>query len=86
LALLPTVLFFSLDAYYLTLEKGFREAYNLFVEKVHLMQVTTKDLYSVSTEGDVNKHIRDALKSFSIWGFYLGVLILIIISRFIVLA
>ena len=32
LALIPSLLFFYLDAYYLTHEKAFRDAYNAFVQ------------------------------------------------------
>ncbi len=35
LALLPTLMFFLLDTYYLAFEKGFRDSYKDFVLKVH---------------------------------------------------
>lgn len=35
LALIPTMLFFVLDACYLGLERGFRNAYNNFIQKLH---------------------------------------------------
>ena len=35
IALLPTFVFGALDAYYLALEKAFRNSYNEFISKVH---------------------------------------------------
>lgn len=85
ITMLPTILFLALDAYYLTLEKGFRNSYNNFAKKIHDGSLNAKDLYSVSPAGNMYKHRRAALKSFSVWGFYLGLIILIIIARYVVL-
>lgn len=85
LALLPTALFAFLDTYYLELEKGFRESYNQFVKKLHESCLAAEDLYSVKPAGDTYKHRRAALSSFSIWGFYLGLIILITLARYVVL-
>lgn len=85
IALLPTILFLSLDSYYLALEKGFRESYNRFVTKIHENGLSPDDLYSVRPSGNMNKHQFDALKSFSVWGFYGGLILLLIIARYVVL-
>lgn len=85
IALLPSVLFLALDTYYLTLEKAFRESYNEFVKKVHESSLTPDDLYSVNPSGNIYKHRRDALASFSVWGFYLGLILLIVLTRYVVL-
>jgi len=85
IALLPTILFLLLDIYYLALEKGFRARYNEFIEKLHSGKIVTKDLYSVSPHGNMWKHRINALKSFSVWGFYGGVILLIILTRYFVL-
>jgi hypothetical protein len=85
LAMLPAILFFTLDAYYLTLEKGFRHSYNLFVNKIHTGELCAEDLYSVEPSGDTYMHRRKALKSFSIWGFYIGLVALIFLARYVVL-
>lgn len=71
LALIPTFLFFALDAYYLAMEKGFRNAYNSFVQKVHEGTLATADLYCVEPEGQASGLQLEAFKSFSVWGFYL---------------
>ena len=70
LALIPILFFVMLDAYYLAMEKGFREAYNQFVSKLHGGQLTGSDLFSVIPAGNKSSLQWDALKSFSIWGFY----------------
>lgn len=85
IALLPTILFLFLDAYYLTLEKGFRESYNVFVKSLHAGSLCAEDLYAVMPAGDTYKHRKASLASFSIWGFYLGVIFLVIIARYVVL-
>lgn len=85
LALIPTFLFFTLDAYYLAMEKGFRNSYNTFVRKVHCGKLIADDLYSVRPEGESTKLQIEAFKSFSIWGFYLVLAVLIGLARFFVL-
>lgn len=85
LAFIPTVLFLALDSYYLALEKGFRKSYNKFVEKVHSSELTPKDLYSVSPSGNSKALLVEALKSFSVWGFYIVLAVLIWLSRSVVL-
>jgi carbon starvation protein CstA len=56
----PIVLFFALDAYYLGLERLFRDVYNGFVRKLH--------------EGT-------ATGSFSIWPFYLLLIIMLLLVK-----
>ncbi len=85
LAFLPTILFLALDAYYLALERAFRSAYNSFVRKLHRNKVTVDDVYSVIPKGDMSKHQLDALRSFSIWGFYSMLAVLVVIAERIVL-
>ncbi|MHA1772700.1 MAG: hypothetical protein ACTSXO_01055 [Candidatus Heimdallarchaeota archaeon] len=85
IALLPTILFLALDSYYLASEKGFRESYNLFVVKIHGKGLFPSDLYSVKPAGDMKKHQIDSMKSFSVWGFYGGLVLLLIIARYVVL-
>ena len=85
IALFPAILFACLDVYYLALEKGFRNSYNDFIMKLHTGQVTTEDLYSVMPIGKTLALQVAALKSFSIWGFYLPLVGLVAIARWIVL-
>lgn len=86
IALLPTVVFAALDAYYLALEKAFRNSYNAFIKKLHNQQLIEEDLYSVAPVGNMNKLQMESLKSFSIWGFYLSLAVLIGVTKSIALA
>lgn len=86
ITLLPTLLFAALDAYYLGLEKGFRNAYDKFIYKLHRHELTETDLYSVKPVGSISKLQMESLKSFSIWGFYVSLIVLIALTRFVAIA
>ena len=85
IAILPTFLFMCLDIYYLALEKGFRASYSIFVRKLHDGSISSEDLYSISPEGNQSMHQWKSFKSFSVWGFYIGLLVLIAITKSVVL-
>ncbi len=86
IALLPTFLFLALDAYYLALEKSFRASYNDFVRKVHAGQAVPDDLFAVQPKGSESAHQRAALASFSVWGFYGTLAVLLEVARRLVLS
>lgn len=77
IALIPVLLFFFLDTYYLALERGFRDVYNDFVQKLHNNAVTTQDLFEVKPLRDFSlyKTILKAAFSPAIAPFY-GILTL----------
>jgi hypothetical protein len=79
LAVIPTLLFLFLDAYYLALEKGFRTSYRSFVTKLHAGKLQADDLYEVVPEGSILPGIFKALLSLSVWPFYttLGLMIFV---------
>lgn len=85
IALLPTIVFAALDAYYLALEKAFRNSYNQFIAKLHKKQLTEQDLYSVLPVGDMTNLQIEACKSFSVWGFYVSLFVLIAVTKTIAL-
>ena len=85
LALIPTFLFLVLDAYYLALEKGFRNAYDAFVRKVHDGTLQPDDLYSVKAVGKMSSLQGESLRSFSVWGFYGVIAVMIVLARWVVL-
>ncbi len=71
IALAPTVLFYLLDAYYLSLERGFRNSYNSFVRLLHDGQATASELFAVSPKGSVWRGTLWAMfLSFSVPPFY----------------
>lgn len=78
--LVPLVLFFSLDVYYLALEKAFRDSYNSFVKKVHSRELVPQDLYWIETKGQISLQQLRSICSFSVWGFYLGLTLMTILA------
>ncbi len=86
IALLPTLLFLALDAYYLALEKSFRASYNDFVRKVHSGLAVPDDLFAVQPKGSESMHQRSALASFSVWGFYGTLALLVAVAHSLVLS
>jgi len=81
IAFLPTLVFAALDAYYLALEKAFRNAYNEFISKLHSKSLTESDLYAVAPKGNMSALQWQAFKSFSVWGFYTSLAVLIFITK-----
>ncbi len=56
IALVPTVLFLALYAYFLALEKAFRASYTDFVKKLHSGGAKAEDLYSIAPMGSHSRH------------------------------
>lgn len=81
IAFLPALVFAALDAYYLALEKAFRNAYNEFISKLHKQTLIEADLYSVLPKGSMSKLQWQSIKSFSVWGFYSSLVVLIFITK-----
>lgn len=79
IALIPALLFLILDTYYLALERGFRGAYNGFVDRLHGRKITPSDLYTIAPDGSIPKHFGASLGSFSIWPFYPTLVVMILI-------
>ncbi|MGD0856247.1 MAG: hypothetical protein ABSA18_10640 [Dehalococcoidia bacterium] len=85
IAIVPTILFLFLDTYYLALEKGFRDAYNDFISKLHSQQINSTDLFAVEPKGALWRLLLSSLISFSIWPFYVMLFVMIYIVKGIVL-
>lgn len=85
IAVIPTVLFLVLDAYYLALEKGFRDSYNAFIDKLHRGAIQASDLYAVVPSGPLLKQFLRSLLSFAVWPFYLTLLAMIYLAKTLVL-
>lgn len=81
IAMFPTIVFAALDAYYLALEKAFRNSYNDFISKLHKKALTENDLYSVVPKGNMSHLQFESIKSFSVWGFYISLAVLIVITK-----
>lgn len=81
IALAPAVLFYVLDAYYLMLERRFRNSYSNFVDRLRLGQVTTSDLYAVVPNGSTARVMLWAMfRSFSVFPFYIVVIATILLA------
>ncbi|RKR72093.1 hypothetical protein [Marinobacter nauticus] len=85
IALVPIFLFLALDSYYLALEKAFRDSYNEFICKLHEQRICSEDLYSVVPKGNMTNHQIAALKSFSVWGFYVCLGVMVYLAKELVL-
>jgi len=85
IALIPTILFFVLDTYYLTLEKKFRDSYDTFIKKLHEGEVIASDLFAISLKGNSVKVFVESISSFSIWLFYVALLATVLIAQAVVL-
>lgn len=70
-ALVPTLLFLVLDAYYLALERAFRESYGGFVNKLNLGGLSLRDIYEIEPVGMGLVLVARCLGSVSVWLFYL---------------
>ena len=81
IALVPAIVFYMLDAYYLALERGFRKSYNGFVGKVHSGQASSSDLYTVAPTGSTGLGTLWAMyRSFASLPFYLAVVTTILLA------
>lgn len=80
IALMPSVLFLCLDAYYLALERGFRNAYNNFIEKLHNENLIASDLFVVAPQGGLWRLFFQSLASFSVLPFYLVLIAMIYLA------
>jgi len=81
LALLPTLLFLVLDAYYLALERMFRASYKSFIKKLHQKKIESEDLFVITPQGELFKNVWFSVWSFSVWPFYGTLLVTTILVR-----
>lgn len=84
LAVVPTLLFFALDAYYLGLERMFRASYKDFIRKLHNKSLVTDDLFIIKPLGEQTKITLESLISPSVFPFYGCLLFTIFIVRYII--
>lgn len=85
IAIIPAILFLVLDTYYLSLEKGFRESYNIFIKKLHHENIIASDLYVISPPKSMHKIYWKSIISFAIWPFYLTLLAMIFITELLII-
>ena len=85
LAIIPILLFFFLDTYYLALEQRFRNAYNSFIDRLHERKLESADLYAVVPQGKPMQTFFAKILSPSIWPFYLVLVVLTLLAMFFVI-
>jgi len=84
LAMIPTLLFFFLDAYYLGLERGFRDLYNKFIQKLHSGNAQIEDTFIVSPGGGTLHIIGltfNGFYSMSVWPFYAVLICMVLVAK-----
>lgn len=84
IAAIPIPAFLFLDAYYLGLERGFRDSYNTFVSRYCSGSLKQEDIFCISPARDVTWLRLEAFTSFSILGFYVPLVILVAVVKVIV--
>ena len=77
----PVILFAFLDAYYLSLEKDFRNLYQNTIEKLNSGDLQETDIFVIQLNGKPfirAGNVLCGLKSFAVWPYY-GTLLAIIV-------
>ena len=87
IALIPIVLFFLLDSYYLGQERSFRDIYNKFISDLHSGNVETDRIFVLKPLKGMNvvNSLFASSISFSVYPFYLTLVLTVIIARFLIL-
>lgn len=83
-ALLPLIMFFLLDCYYLSLESAFRKKYDTFVQRLHNGKAKADELFVLKPDGPRHPRFRDlaiAACSFSIYPFYIILAVAIVLVQ-----
>lgn len=77
-----------MDTYYLAFERMYRKKYNSFVKKLNDCQIEEKEIYNMNPKNTDLKYevfavMLDAVKSFSVIGFYILFICITILLKFI---
>ena len=80
IAIVPTLLFLCLDAYYLALERAFIRSQNTFVDKLHKGELEAVDVYRIDPSGMGLLPVGRCLASVSIWLFYALVIVTVLLA------
>jgi len=88
--LLPTLILFVLDAFYLSLERDFREMYDQFVDSLAAGEIDASDLFKMKPPNGLLHRLKATGKAFgsvSVWPFYLlvaaAMVLTVTVSRFV---
>ena len=84
ITLIPVLLFFFLDAYYLGLERDFRSLYNTFIRNLHAGNISADEVFTISVDGSfahTADSVASSMLSLSIFPFYTLLLIVLVVAR-----
>ncbi len=70
IAVVPATIFWVLDAYYLALERGFRDSYDNFVRRFRSEKLSRDDLFEIRAEHAGRRHFLGSLCTMSTLPFY----------------
>ncbi len=85
ISVVPIILFFLLDAYYLGLERRFRDVYNGFIKKLHAGTATVEDVFIVTLGKGAWKTLSTTFSAFlsvAVWPFYGLLALMLVVVRF----
>lgn len=80
LTLIPVLICYCLDSYYLMLENRFRAGFNQAATKIAHQTFTRTDLFNLSPTGCKRQLLLKAFTSPATWPVYLGLLALVIVA------
>lgn len=80
LTLIPILIFYFLDVYYLKLENQFRESFNSSAKNIQQGVFSPESLFSIHPEGLEKEFWLKAIVSFSTWPVYLGLFSLLVFA------
>lgn len=83
-SLIPTILFFVMDGYYLAMERMFRASYNGFLTKLHAGTVEWDELFIIRPKGEMFLNFLQSLVSFSILPFYVTLVFMALIVKYVI--
>lgn len=79
-AIIPIAIFGLVDAAYLAREKAYRELFNSLAEKIRNYTYSLSDSFSLKAPSN-GKHYVAALKSWSVWPLYVGLVVVYALAR-----
>ena len=82
IAIVPTILFCFLDAYYLSLEKSFRDLYNEIAAGTSTVKIFEIPIGKNKSVLNTIKSILVSMTSLSVYPFYGGIIIMMVILYF----
>lgn len=80
LTIIPLLIFYCLDSYYLMLENRFRDGFNLAAEKIQKDTFSQNDLFKLKPESSQAKLLLKAFTSPATWPVYFGLFVLLIVA------